>query len=87
METHIYFIKILGENGVTIHVYHEGPEGMEEEIIDYLWQEYFEFQPDKNLYKIRNLTLENSDYSIDIKLNKIHFHLARRAMDYVEDYS
>lgn len=89
MDLDIYQIKITGEDGITLLVYHIAPLNREDIILDFMWQEYFEFQPDKSLYKIINLSNDNNAYHIPRKLftNPTHFHLAVKAIEYVEEYS
>ncbi len=89
METHIYSIKITGEDGIVLHVYQEAPIDSEEELVDFLWQEYYEFQSDKSLYTVKNLSIDNKNFNLSNKFytNRIHFHLAIKAIDYVKEFS
>ena len=88
MELCQYQIKILGEDKITLIIYHRAPINSEEAILDYLWQIYTDFQPDKSLYKIVNLSLDNTMAHIpETANNPMHFHLAVKLLEYVKQYS
>lgn len=85
METCIYQITVHGKEDITLVLYHEAPEGIEDELLDFMWQSYYEFQSDKAFYQIINLTKENtSRRTLD---NITHYHLANKIIDYVNQYS
>lgn len=82
MEQHIYQIVVPGEDGITLNIYIESPENSEQELIDFIWQKYYDFQPDKSKYSAINLTKEPEKGN----RNATHWHLAYRAKEYAERY-
>lgn len=87
MELCEYQVKIQGEDGIGLIVYHRAPIDSEEEILDYMWQVYSDFQPDKSFYSVINLSTDIC-YSIPKEIkNRMHFHLAVRAIEYVAEFN
>jgi hypothetical protein len=88
MELCQYQIKILGEDEITLVLYHRAPINCEEMLLDYVWQIYSDFQSDKSQYYILNLSLKETLSLIPENItNPMHFHLAMRLIEYVDQYS
>ena len=80
----LYQVKIEIEDGIILLCYSNGPADYEKEILDYMYEQHRDSQPDKDKYSIRNLSQQHE--SIAEIVNPVHMRLAIKAIDYSEDY-
>ena len=83
-EDFIYQIKIKCLNDTELIIYTNGRKNDEIEVLNYVYQKYWEHQPDISKYKIISLSEEPS---IIIPINFIRFNLAHRAFEYADMYN
>lgn len=84
-EDFVYQIKIKDEEGFEILIYLDAPENSEDSLLDFMWQKYFEFQPDKSYYKITNISKE-CNRKIDLEENMTQIHLACKHLEYSKNF-
>jgi hypothetical protein len=83
-EDFIYQIKIQCEDGIELVIYTNGRKNEEIIILDFMYQKYWEFQPDISKYKVTSLSEEPN---VKAPLNVVQFHLACRAFEYADSYN
>jgi hypothetical protein len=79
-----YLVLIKCDDGTLVKVLYEGSkEGLEEEIKDYMFQEWYELQPDITQYKVVNLFKEpNADPGIKVHRLTLQEILAKQICAY-----
>ena len=80
----LYQIKIEIEDGIILLCYSNGPEDYEQEILDFMYEQHKDSQPDKSKYSIRNLSKQHD--SIAEIVDPVHMRLAIKAIEYSENY-
>jgi len=90
METIWFKVSIELEDGIVFSIYTEGREDEEDLILDYMYQKYWEQQPDISKY---NIVIANRICDAVQKVineyykDRVTSILAFRAIDYVEIYN
>jgi hypothetical protein len=82
----VYQIKIKCDDGIILVIYTNGRMNDEDIILDFMWQQYYDVQPNKSKYTVSNLSKE-FDKLIELPKNVFQVHLAVRALEYSEDYN
>lgn len=82
----VYQIKIKCDDGIVLVIYTNGRMNDEDIILDFMWQQYYDVQPNKSKYTVSNLSKE-FDKLIELPKNVFQVHLAVRALEYSEDYN
>ncbi len=83
-EDFIYQIRIQCEDGIELVIYTNGRKDEEIIILDFMYQKYWEFQPDITKYKVTSLSEEPNT---NVPYNILQFHLACRAFEYADTYN
>lgn len=81
----VYQVTINCDDNINIVIYTNGPKDCENELLDFMHQQYCDAQPDITKYKILNLS-KDFDEIQKKPLRAVHVHLAIKAIEYAEDY-
>jgi hypothetical protein len=81
----VYQVTIFCDDNINIVIYTNGPKDCENELLDFMHQQYCDAQPDITKYKILNLS-KDFDEIQKKPLRAVHVHLAIKAIEYAEDY-
>lgn len=82
----VYQIKIKCDDGIVLIIYTNGRRDEEDIILDYIYQEYYDIQPNKSFYKVSNLS-KDYDKLLELPHKVLQLHLAINAKDYSVVYN
>jgi len=85
-EDFVYQVKIKCDDGIVLLIYTNGRKDEEEIILDFMYQEYYDLQPDKSKYKVLNLSKDYEDI-VNTPHRIIQLHLAHRILEYSGNYN
>jgi hypothetical protein len=83
-QDNLYQVKVEFEDGIVLLYYTNGPKNFELDVLEMIYEKYYESQPDITKYIITNLT-EQNNLTTSIT-NPLHLRLALKALAYVEEY-
>jgi len=86
MQEHVYQIIIKCDDGLEFRTFYDAPEGFEEILKDFFFDQYQHVQSNPGKYIILDITKQFGKL-ISEKNKYQTFHLAMRGVDYSECYS
>ena len=83
-ENNLYQVKVEFDDGIILMFYTNGPEDFEIDVLETVYERYYESQPDITKYVVTNLTKNNNIKAL--AENFTHARLALQAIAYAEEY-
>jgi hypothetical protein len=83
-EDNLYQVKVEFDDGILLVFYTNGPENFELDVLETVYERYYESQPDITKYIVTNLTKSNNIKALTD--NFTHARLALKAFAYAEEY-